>query len=446
MTSTMGIEEANPLRDAGAEQCVLGSMLISPQIIADVAEILPDAGAFFEPRHQKLYSTIVEMHAAGDKVSAPAIISHLIDNGGVHPVGGAPYLSTLMENTPSSASGTHFAQAVADRAMLRALDEACDKVRRMIRSASGTSAEIVERARELVVDLAGRAAATNGPARWGDMIDDGLQRYQERSQHEAPKAGIPTGLKDLDRVIKGIHLGRVYVIAGESGAGKSILAVDFVRSAAFHNNSGALVFNMEMTRTELFDRVLCAEAGVDHTRAVEGNLTDNEWAKLATCTGVTEDAPLWLDDTARLTVADIRARAQRYKREHDIKLIVVDLIGLVTAHDRRLPRQEQVAEISRRLQQLAVELEIAVVVVAQINRNNQQRADKRPSIHDLRESAQIGHDAAVVILVHRPEKHDRTKRPNEADLIIDKNRFGPETDITVCAQLHYSRFASFAIN
>jgi replicative DNA helicase len=444
--STAVLDEANPLRDAGAERCVLGAMLISPRIVADVAEILPDPNAFYDPRHRQLFATIVDMHAAGMPVSAHAVTSHLIDNGGVHQVGGAPYLSTLMEETPSGASGTHFAQAVADRAMLRSLDEACEKVRRMIRSASGTTSEIVEQARELVVDLAGKAAATNGPSRWGDLIGDGMQRMEDRGEADTATSGISTGLPDLDEVIKGIHTGRVYVIAGESGSGKSTLAADFVRAATFGAKQGALVFNMEMTKAELFDRLLCAQAGVHHERATEGKLTDSDWAKLATCTGVTDDALLWLDDTARLSVADIRARAQRYKREHDIKLLVVDLIGLVTPNDRRLSREQQVAEISRKLQQIAVELDLAVIVVAQINRGPQQRADKRPSIHDLRESAQIGHDAAVVILVHRPEKHDRSKRPGEADLIIDKNRFGPETDITVCSQLHYSRFASFRAN
>jgi replicative DNA helicase len=257
--------------------------------------------------------------------------------------------------------------------------------------------------------------------------------------------GIPTGFPDLDDVIKGIHPGRVYVVAGESGSGKSVFVGDLVRSATFHHGASALMFNMEMTKTELFDRLLCAEAGVHHARAMDGDLHFDDWKKLATVTGETAKARLWLDDTARLTVADIRARVQRYKREHDLKVIVVDLIGLVTPNDRRLTREQQVAEISRKLQQLAVEMLIAVIVVAQINRGPQQRTDKRPSIHDLRESAQIGHDAAVVILVHRPSKHDRDKRPGEADLIIDKNRFGPEQDITVCAQLHYCRFASFAI-
>lgn len=443
MTS-MVLDEANPLRDAGAEQRVLGAMLLTPGSIAEIAEII-DGSAFYDPKHRKLFTTLVDMQAGGQPVGPHEVVSHLIDNGGVQQVGGAPYVSTLLEETATGVSGTHFAQIVADRAMLRALDEACDKIRRRIRAAAGTSAEIVEEARSLVVELAGKAAATDGPVRWKDLIDDGLTRMEERGEQDATTIGIPTGLADLDKAIKGIHTGRVYVVAGESGSGKSTLAADFLRSATFTHGEGALFFNMEMTRHELFDRLLCAEAGVNHTRALEGQLDEDEWFKLGRTAGATDGANLWLDATPRLTVADIRARALRKKREHNIKIVVVDLIGLVTA-DRSLVREQQVAEISRKLQQLAVELDIAVIVVAQINRNNQSRADKRPSIHDLRESAQIGHDAAVVILVHRPEMHDRSKRPGEADLIIDKNRFGPTTDVTVCAQLHYSRFASFNIN
>jgi replicative DNA helicase len=431
-----------PPQDMDAERAVLGGMLLARQVISEVMEIVTPE-MFYKPIHETVFKAIVALHEAGRPADAVTVAHSLADSGDLQRVG-APYLHTLMESVPTAANATHYARIVADHYTLRALDEACSKVRQMIRSRAMPSGELVDTARELVVDLAGKAASTNGPSLWGDLIGDGMQRMEDRQSDDVVTMGIPTGFSDLDAVIKGIHTGRVYVVAGESGSGKSIFVGDLVRSATFHHGSAALIFNLEMTKPELFDRLLCAEAGVLHDRAMEGDLDFKDWEKLARVTGETASARLWLDDTARLTVADIRARVQRYKREHDIKIVVVDLIGLVTA-DRRLPREQQVAEISRKLQQLAVEMDVAVIVVAQINRNAQQRADKRPSIHDLRESAQIGHDAAVVILVHRPEKHDRSKRPGEADLIIDKNRFGAETDITVCAQLHYCRFASFAL-
>jgi replicative DNA helicase len=430
-----------PPHDLDAEQATLGGMLLSRSVISDVMEIVTPE-MFYNHTHATIFKAIVALHETNKPADALTVAHHL-DVTDLVRIGGAPYLHTLIESVPTVGNATHYARIVADYASLRDLDEACSKVRRMIHARAGSPGELVETARELVVELAGRAAATDGPTVWGDLFTDGFQRYEDRKQAGPQAMGIPTGFPDLDKVIKGIHTGRVYVVAGESGSGKSIFVGDLVRSATFHHGAAALVFNLEMTKPELFDRLLCAEAGVHHDHAVSGNLTDQDWAKLAKTTTATAEARLWLDDTARLTVADIRARVLRYKREQNVKIVVVDLIGLVTA-DRRLPREQQVAEISRKLQQLSVELDIAVIVVAQINRQNQQRADKRPSIHDLRESAQIGHDAAVVVLVHRPEKHDRSKRPGEADLIIDKNRFGPEQDITVCAQLHYCRFASFA--
>jgi replicative DNA helicase len=171
----------------------------------------------------------------------------------------------------------------------------------------------------------------------------------------------------------------------------------------------------------------------------------DDWTKIGRICGETDKAPLYIDESGRLSVADIRVRALKIKRERDLKVIVVDLIGLVAPDASNSTREQQVASISRKLHALAKELGVAIVVVAQINRGPQARADKRPVIHDLRESAQIGHDAAVVILVFRPDKADRnTDRLGEADLIIDKNRFGAETTITVAAQLHYSRFVSMA--
>lgn len=433
-----------PPQDMDAERAVLGGMLLAKSVISEVMEIV-DPAMFVNPIHETVFRAIVALHEAGRPADTVTVAHHLGDSGDLARVG-APYLHTLMESVPTAANATHYARIVADHYTLRSLDEACARVRQMIRARSMPSGELVEAAREMVVELAGKAASTDGPSWWGDLIGEGMQRLEDRQSDDVATMGIPTGFPDLDAVIKGIHTGRVYVVAGESGSGKSIFVGDLVRAVTFHHGSGALIFNMEMTKPELFDRLLCAEAGVLHSRAMEGDLDFDDWRKLAQVTGRTAEARLWLDDTARLTVADIRARVLRYKREHDIKVVVVDLIGLVTPYDRRLTREQQVADISRSLQRISVELDIAVIVVAQINRGNLTRADKRPSIHDLRESAQIGHDAAVVILVHRPSKHDRDKRPGEADLIIDKNRFGPEQDITVCAQLHYCRFASFAIN
>jgi replicative DNA helicase len=436
----------NILHDVDAERATVGAMLLSRSVISDVMEVV-DALDFGDPAHRTVFAAIEEMHSRGEPVDALIVSKALADSGDLLRVGGVPYLHTLVEAVPTVSNATHYARIVADYATLRRLDEVCVKIRQKIHSRTDSPAELVEEARVLVADLAGRAAASDGPVMWSAITEEGLNAAHdtEGRRTKGETSGVPTGLPDLDRVIHGLQPGQVYVIAGESGSGKSTLAGDFVRSSAFANGEPTLYFALEMSRVEMFNKLVCAQAGVLHDRLVEGTMEIGDWTKIGKVCGETDQAPLFIDESGRLSVADIRVRALKIQREHGLKVIVVDLIGLATPAGSHSTREQQVADISRRLHALAKELQVAVVVVAQINRNNQTRADKRPSIHDLRESAQIGHDAAVVLLVHRPERAERNDaRKGEADLIIDKNRFGAETTLTVAAQLHYSRFVSMA--
>jgi replicative DNA helicase len=437
--------ESTPLWDVGAERCVLGAMMLDKSVIGEVQQRIPNSDAFYHPGHSTVFDAICALHSAGKPADVFSVLAHLAEAGTLAKVGGGPYLHTLIEQVPFGAHGPYYAGIVADRATLRALDEAAARIRRMIREGgAGNSADMVERARVMVADLAGRVASTDGPVRWRDLIEAGMDNLETLEASKDEPAGIPTGFPELDEAIHGLQTGRVYVVAGESGSGKSTLTADFVRSVSFRHNTASLVFNMEMTANELFNRFVCAHASVDHDRVASGTMTDQDWTKIARMCGETENAPLWIDDTPDLSAADIRVRAHRWKQQHDIKIVVVDLIGLVKPTGGQT-REQQVSAISRSLKVLAKELDVAVIVVAQINRGPQQRSDKRPNIHDLRESAGIGHDADAVILVYRPEKHDKTKRRGEADLIIAKNRFGPEKDVVVCAQMHLSRFVSMAI-
>jgi replicative DNA helicase len=434
------------IHDTGAEQAVLGAMLLSRAAISDVMEIVK-GGDFYQPIHQTIFDVTAGMHSLGEPVDALLVGKALADSGDLLRVGGVPYLHTLIASVPTVGNATHYARIVADHATLRALDEACLKVRQMVHSRRESPADLVETARAMVAELAGRAASADGPVAWSDIVTEGLdaaERTQERHDR-GETSGIPTGFPDLDRLIHGLQPGQVYVVAGESGSGKSTLATDIVRSTAFVHGEPTLYYALEMSRVEMFNRLVCAHAGVMHDKLAAGTMGIDDWTKIGRICGETDKAPLYIDESGRLSVADIRVRALKIKRERDLKVIVVDLIGLVAPDASNSTREQQVASISRKLHALAKELGVAIVVVAQINRGPQARADKRPVIHDLRESAQIGHDAAVVILVFRPDKADRnTDRLGEADLIIDKNRFGAETTITVAAQLHYSRFVSMA--
>jgi replicative DNA helicase len=436
----------NPLQDLAAEQATVGAMLLSRTVVSDVMEVV-NAQDFGDPAHRILFAVIAELHGKGEPIDALMVSKALADSGDLLRVGGAPYLHTLIEAVPTVSNATHYARIVADYATLRNLDAVCVRIRQKIHSRTDSPADLVEEARVLVADLAGRAASTDGPVIWNDITEEGLDaaNAREARRDAGEVGGIPTGLPDLDRVIHGLQPGQVYVIAGESGSGKSTLAGDLVRSSAFANDEPTLYFALEMSRVEMFNKLVCAQAGVLHDRLVEGTLDLDDWTAIGKVCGKTRDAPLFIDESGRLSVADMRVRALRIKRERGLKVIVVDLIGLAAPALNSAPREQQVADISRRLHALSKELQVAVVVVGPMKPNHHAPADKSPALHDLRESAQIGHDAAAVILVYRPEKADRkTQRVGEADLIIDKNRFGAETTLTVAAQLHYSRFVSMA--
>jgi replicative DNA helicase len=230
------------------------------------------------------------------------------------------------------------------------------------------------------------------------------------------------------------------VIAARPAVGKSTLALDIVRNAAIHEKKTAVIFSLEMSRSEITMRMLSAESRVSLNSIRSGALTDDEWARLARRMGEISDAPLFIDDSANLSMMEIRAKARRLKQRHDLKLIVIDYLQLMSSGKKVENRQQEVSEFSRHLKLMAKELDIPVIAISQLNRSPEQRADKKPMLSDLRESGAIEQDADMVILLHREDLYDKQNRSGEADLFVVKHRNGPTRDLIVSAQLHFSRF------
>jgi replicative DNA helicase len=257
--------------------------------------------------------------------------------------------------------------------------------------------------------------------------------------------GVPTGFSDLDKLTNGLHEGQLIVVAGRPGLGKSTLGMDFLRSATIGHQKPGVLFSLEMGKSEITMRLLSAEARIPLTRIRTGTLNDDDWTKLARRMGEVAQAPMFIDDSPNLTMMEIRAKARRLKQRHDLKLIVVDYLQLMSSNKRVENRQQEVADMSRSLKLLAKEIQVPVVAISQLNRGPEQRTDKRPLLSDLRESGSIEQDADMVILLHRPDAFERDDpRAGEADLILAKHRNGPTNTITVAHQLHYSRFADLA--
>ena len=257
--------------------------------------------------------------------------------------------------------------------------------------------------------------------------------------------GVPTGFYELDELTHGLHPGQMIVIAARPAVGKSTFALDFARSAAIKNNLATVMFSLEMGRNEIAMRLLSAEATIGLQDLRKGTIKDEQWSKIATTMGRMNDAPLFIDDSPNMSLMEIRAKCRRLKQQHDLKLVILDYLQLMSSGKKVESRQQEVSEFSRALKLLAKELQVPVIALSQLNRGSEQRQDKRPMVSDLRESGSIEQDADMVILLHREDVYDKeSPRAGEADILIAKHRNGPTKDIVVAFQGHYSRFANMA--
>jgi replicative DNA helicase len=250
----------------------------------------------------------------------------------------------------------------------------------------------------------------------------------------------------MDRLLNGLQPGQLIMLAARPGMGKSTLGLDFARAAAIKNNATAAVFSLEMGRNEIVMRLLSSESSIGLTAMRSGKMNEADWQKLARKMSNVSNAPLFIDDSPNLTITEIRAKCRRLKQRHDLKLVVVDYLQLMTSGRKVESRQQEVSEFSRSLKLLAKELDVPVVAISQLNRGPEQRTDKRPMLSDLRESGSLEQDSDVVILIHREEHYDKEARPGEADLIVAKHRNGPIATIQVSFQGHYSRFTDMQNN
>jgi replicative DNA helicase len=268
-----------------------------------------------------------------------------------------------------------------------------------------------------------------------------LDEIEAISNRDGGMVGVPTGFADLDELTNGLQGGQMVIVAARPAMGKSTLGLDLCRAASIHNNLTSVIFSLEMTRSEIVMRMLSAEAKVPLNHIRNGPMTEEDWTKLGRRMGQVSSAPLFIDDSPNMTMMEIRAKARRLKQRHDLRLIVIDYLQLMTSGKKVESRQLEVSEFSRQIKLLAKELEVPIVALSQLNRGPEQRADKRPMMSDLRESGSIEQDADIVMLLHRDDVYEKeSTRPGEADIIVAKHRNGPTRDVTVAFQGHYSRF------
>ena len=434
-------DERVPPQDLHAEQSVLGSMLINKDAIADCLEAVK-AHDFYRPAHELIFDAVLDLFGRGEPADAITVGDELGKRGDLTRVGGQAYLHQLIQAVPTAANAGYYAEIVHERAVLRRLVEAGTRIVQMgYAQGEGDVDDIVNRAQAEVYSVAEKRGGEDY-AILADILDDTLTEIEAASGRTDEMSGVPTGFLELDELTHGLHPGQMIVVAARPAVGKSTLGIDIVRAAAIKHKMASAVFSLEMSRTEITMRILSAEATIQLQDLRKGLKSQDQWNKLARIMGKISDSPLFIDDSPNMSLMEIRAKARRLKQQHNLKLIVIDYLQLMSSGKKVESRQQEVAEFSRALKLLAKELEVPVIAISQLNRGPEQRTDKRPQMSDLRESGSIEQDADVVILLHR-DKSD-PERDGEADVIVAKHRNGPTKDIVLAFQGHYARFNNMA--
>ncbi|WP_425310819.1 replicative DNA helicase [Ammonicoccus fulvus] len=428
-----------PPQDNDAEQAVLGSMLTSKDAIADVLEMVK-AADFYHPAHEYIFGAILDLYGRGEPADPITVSNELTRTGLLQRARGPLYLHDLYAKVSVAANAGYYARIVREKAILRRLVEASVKIAQLGYSGEGEVADIVDRAQAAVYSVTdGNTSEDYQPL--SELLEATLDEMEAISNRSGEMGGIPTGFVELDELTNGLHGGQMVILAARPAVGKSTLGLDFARACSIKNGMTSAIFSLEMSKVEITMRLLSAEAQIPLNHIRKGTMSEEDWTRVANKMATISSAPLYIDDSPNLTMMEIRAKARRLKQKHDLKLIVIDYLQLMTSGKKVESRQLEVSEFSRQIKLLAKELHVPVVAMSQLNRGPEQRTDKKPMVSDLRESGSLEQDADIVILLHREDIYDKeSARLGEADFIVAKNRNGPTRTIVTAFQGHYSRF------
>ncbi|AHB31672.1 DnaB-like replicative helicase [Arthrobacter phage vB_ArS-ArV2] len=426
------VTDENPVHDVVAEQSVLGAMLISREAIPDIADIL-DGGDFYRPAHETIYRTILDVHAAGNPVDAITINDALSKMGEIQRVGGHIYTHELAGMVHSASSGPYYAEIVAHAATRRRLTAAGRKIQDLAQS-GGDVDELVEASRR-EVDLTSRATGTAVQS-FGETIDTMLDTLDEDINHR------PTPWQAVNNIIGGLRPGALYVVGARPSVGKSVIALNLACELAKH---GSVAFSsLEMSNNDVQIRAVSADLNLDVSRLIERRLTPGDWGKIRERRAAWQEVPLFVDDRSGVTITDIKRFARSVHRRRPLAGLVVDYLQLMAQpHGDKRPRHEFVADMSRQLKIMAMDMQIPVIALSQLNRASESRQDKMPMLSDLRESGAVEQDADVVILLHREIMGDSR---DDLSMLVAKNRHGATGLAELTFWGHYSKALDQGVN
>ncbi|MGC7871699.1 replicative DNA helicase [Desulfosporosinus sp. SYSU MS00001] len=430
-----------PPQNLEAEQAVLGAMMLEPESASSIFEFL-QAEDFYRDNHRLIFSAIRELFEKGDPIDLVSVAEILRQQGRIEQVGGIATISEIARSVPSAANVDYYSKIVSEKALLRQLIQVTSSIYERGYEPGEEAKTLLEDAEKLILDLS-RRRVKDGFSIIRDILLDTFEKIEYLYANKGNLTGVPTFFTELDRMTSGWQPSDLVIIAARPSMGKTALVLNMAQNAAVRANVPVAIFSLEMSKEQLVQRMLCGEAMVDQQRVRTGELLDADWPKLTRAVGPLSEAPIFIDDTVGISLAELRSKARRLKTEHDLSMIIIDYLQLLTVGKKAESRQQEVAQISRSLKGLARELKVPVIALSQLNRGVEQRQDKRPLMSDLLESGAIEADADVISFIYRDEYYNQeSEKKGIAELIIAKHRNGPVGTVELGFLKEFTKFVN----
>lgn len=442
------IEERVPPQNIEAEQAVLGAMLIDKEAIAKVSEILTSTD-FYREAHRVIFNAMLELYNKNEAVDMVTVTEILKRDNKLEDIGGIAYITSLANAVITAANIKFHADIVAEKSVLRQLVRVSTEIAAMGYEGNEDISTMLDTAESRILEISNRKKKADFTPIY-DVLMESVQNIEKLLTNKGGLTGLPTGFTDLDKLTSGLQASDFIILAARPSMGKTALALNIVQNVALraHKKVGGeprsvAFFSLEMSKEQLVNRMLCAEAGIDSQRLRIGEMGDKDWNSLWSACDAMSKAKIYIDDTAGITAMDMRSRARRLKAEHGLDLIIVDYLQLMQGSGRRNnsgDRQQEVSEISRSLKALARELNVPVLALSQLSRGVEARQVKRPMLSDLRESGSLEQDADIVAFLYREDYYNPNTENKHTELIIAKHRNGPVETVNL---FFYKQFTKF---
>ncbi len=436
--------ERVPPHNLEAEQALLGSMFLSSEAVEQALSVV-NGHDFYRPAHARIFSAMEQLYTRGVPIDHVSVADRLETAGELDQAGGKPYLLDITQVVPTAANASRYAQIVKRTAMLRQLIGAATQIVTMGFDAPDDIDAVIEDSERLIFEVTSKRVESNFRP-MEELLQIGFHQLEELFERKEHVTGVPTGFKDLDKILAGLHAGDLAILAARPSVGKTSLALNMAVNAAKKGTSVAL-FSLEMSAEQLVQRVLCSEARINLQDVRTGYIKEQDWGSIHQAMGRLAELDFWVDDTPSISIFEVRTKARRQLRGKQRGLVIVDYLQLMQPQARRSEqnRTVEIGEISRGLKILAKELNAPVLALSQLSRAVEQRAGKRPQLSDLRESGSIEQDADVVMFIDRntdPHAEDQDGRPAKgmAELIIAKHRNGPTGSVPLVFNERFTKF------